>query len=519
LFETSTGGGFMITDILELGEQTTVRGQVVVVGSGIAGAEVATYLARHGRDVVLVESGRDRFEPSIQALNEVIFVGKRHRELNPNSYYHQYLPPELRGVSRVRQLGGTSNIWTGKWTPFQPLDFEGRPWVANSGWPIRYEDLQEHYQSTAKDYGIGDLDEEAKRPEIKGLRNTMAAAGLKVISFYWQQTPTRTAIHFGEEMRRSENLRVLLGATATELRLDESGQRVTSVICRSLEGREVSVEGDTIILAMGAFETARLLLSSDRQVSGGIGNQHGLVGRFYTDHPKHHRGYLRPASLVQHYAPELQFRPKPRFSVCFALDDATQREHQLLQHTLFLEPIYERLVQRVWRTLQGRSAYRDNNGTIAMYRVNFVTEQAPHQDSRLRLGTERDALGQRKLEVDWRLSDHDYRSIAKTLELLTQRIAEVGLGTFEFGDDPPRLDGMTDAAHQMGTTRMANRPEEGVVDIDCRVFGTDNLYIASSSVFPAGPKYSPTFTILALARRLGQHLLKTTSVSPVTLSV
>ncbi|NJL42115.1 MAG: FAD-dependent oxidoreductase, partial [Leptolyngbyaceae cyanobacterium SM1_4_3] len=63
----------MITDILELGEQTKLRGQVVVLGSGIAGAEVATHLARHGRDVVLVESGRDRFEPSIQALNDVIF--------------------------------------------------------------------------------------------------------------------------------------------------------------------------------------------------------------------------------------------------------------------------------------------------------------------------------------------------------------------------------------------------------------------------------------------------------------
>jgi len=63
----------------------------------------------------------------------------------------------------------------------------------------------------------------------------------------------------------------------------------------------------------------------------------------------------------------------------------------------------------------------------------------------------------------------------------------------------------------MGTTRMASRPEEGVVDPNCRVFGTDNLYVASSAVFPTGPSYSPTFTILALARRLGQHLLEMTS--------
>ena len=69
----------MITDILDLGEQTNLRGQAVVVGSGIAGTEVATHLARHGQEVILLESGRRQFDPSIQALNDVIFLGKRHQ--------------------------------------------------------------------------------------------------------------------------------------------------------------------------------------------------------------------------------------------------------------------------------------------------------------------------------------------------------------------------------------------------------------------------------------------------------
>ena len=66
---------------------------------------------------------------------------------------------------------------------------------------------------------------------------------------------------------------------------------------------------------------------------------------------------------------------------------------------------------------------------------------------------------------------------------------------------------MTDAAHQMGTTRMSRRPEDGVVDADCRVWNVENLYVAGSAVFPTGPSYSPTFTILALARRLADHLI------------
>ena len=501
----------MITDILDMGEQTQLRGQVVVLGSGIAGAEVATHLARHGRDVVLVESGRERFDPTIQALNDVVFLGKRHRELNPDSYYHRYLPPELRGVSRVRQFGGTSNVWTGKWKYLQPIDFEGRSWVANSGWPIRFEDLLAHYRSAAKDYGFGDLEAEAVRPEIVTLRSKLAANGLKMSSFYWEQSPTRTAIRFGDEMRRSETLRVVLGATATELQLDEAGQRVTAVVCRSLEGKELRVEGDTVVLATGAFEAARLLLASDRQIPGGIGNAHDLVGRFYTDHPKHHTGSLHPGPLARQYAHELQYAPKPRFCICFALDDATQQQHQLLEHVLYLKPIYENRRDWLGRVLRGRPACRDGNGEIAAYRVKFVTEQVPQTASRIKLGTARDALGQRQLEVDWCFTDHDRQSMATTLDLLTQRFAAAGLGTFNFGDDPPSLETMTDAAHQMGTTRMANSPEAGVVDTNCRVFGTENLYVASSAVFPTGPSYSPTFTILALARRLGEHLLQTTA--------
>ena len=502
----------MITDILNLGEQTKLKSQVVVLGSGIAGAEIATHLARHGREVILLESGRDRFEPSIQALNDVIFLGKRHRELNPNSYYHRYLPPELRGVSRVRQFGGTSNVWTGKWKYLQPSDFEARPWVENSGWPIDFEELLEHYRSAAKDYGFGDLEAEAMRPEIVELRDQIAIHGLKMSSFYWEQTPTRTAVRFGEEMRSSKNLQVVLGATATELKLDASCQRITGVACRSLEGRELLVEGDTVILATGAFESARLLLASDGQLPHGIGNAHDLVGRFYTDHPKHHTGTLNPGNLVRQYARELQYAPKPRFCICFALDDATQREKKLLEHVLYIKPIYEKPVQSLWRIVRGRPVCRDDLGAIANYRVKFVTEQFPHKKSRLKLGTERDALGQRKLEVDWCFTDCDRRSMAQTLQLLTERFAAAELGTFEFGNEPPNLENMTDAAHQMGTTRMASCPEEGVVDTDCRVFGTENLYVASSAVFPTGPSYSPTFTILALARRLGQHLLQKTAV-------
>jgi choline dehydrogenase-like flavoprotein len=55
---------------------------------------------------------------------------------------------------------------------------------------------------------------------------------------------------------------------------------------------------------------------------------------------------------------------------------------------------------------------------------------------------------------------------------------------------------------------MARDPREGVVDSDCRVFGTANLYVAGGSVFPTGGHANPTWMYLALALRLAGHLVR-----------
>jgi choline dehydrogenase-like flavoprotein len=63
-----------------------------------------------------------------------------------------------------------------------------------------------------------------------------------------------------------------------------------------------------------------------------------------------------------------------------------------------------------------------------------------------------------------------------------------------------------DGYHQLGTTRMGLDPKTSVVDKDCRVHGIDNLYVASSSVFPTGGHANPTLLATALGVRLAEHL-------------
>ncbi len=106
----------------------------------------------------------------------------------------------------------------------------------------------------------------------------------------------------------------------------------------------------------------------------------------------------------------------------------------------------------------------------------FFSEQAPNPDSRVTLAAETDALGLRKVRLDWRLSDLDRTNLQRSLELLGAELGGAGLGRvrIEYRDED-----IVGSYHHMGTTRMHTDPKQGVVDANCRVHGMDNLYIAA----------------------------------------
>ena len=61
----------------------------------------------------------------------------------------------------------------------------------------------------------------------------------------------------------------------------------------------------------------------------------------------------------------------------------------------------------------------------------------------------------------------------------------------------------------MGTCRMAADPKGGVVDKDLKYFKSKNLYVCDGSVIPVLSEKHPTLTIMALAHRLAERLIKT----------
>ncbi len=53
---------------------------------------------------------------------------------------------------------------------------------------------------------------------------------------------------------------------------------------------------------------------------------------------------------------------------------------------------------------------------------------------------------------------------------------------------------------------MVHSPQQGVIDADCKLHGVENLYLVGGSVFPTCGYANPTFTLVAMALRLADHL-------------
>jgi choline dehydrogenase-like flavoprotein len=143
--------------------------------------------------------------------------------------------------------------------------------------------------------------------------------------------------------------------------------------------------------------------------------------------------------------------------------------------------------------------------------VTMESEQAPNPDSRVLLVQERDALGMRRVALDWRLAEIDHRTVRTVAQAIALELGRLGVGRLELGpwildEGQSWPDDLTPSHHHLGTTRMAADPRHGVVDRDCRVFGSGNLYVAGSSVFVTGGFANPTVNLVALTLRLAEHL-------------
>ena len=116
--------------------------------------------------------------------------------------------------------------------------------------------------------------------------------------------------------------------------------------------------------------------------------------------------------------------------------------------------------------------------------MRFFLEQQPNYESRLYLSDEWDELKMPIACLDWKFREADFTGFRNFAEKLSLILQTYKIGQLALSEKDYEMQFLQDASHQMGTTRMAGKAEEGVVDNNCKVFDVDNLYVVGSSSFP-----------------------------------
>jgi len=160
------------------------------------------------------------------------------------------------------------------------------------------------------------------------------------------------------------------------------------------------------------------------------------------------------------------------------------------------------------REMMALTGFGELSGRLPIDSLMLYLEHAPHRQSRIRLGTERDPLGLSRLVVEWRPDSLVAHTISQLMNIFAGASGGLGRARVRHEIVPAAFQNHTGSlsAHPSGTTRMSEDPVNGVVDVNCRIHRLENLYVAGSSVFPTGGFANPTLTIVALALRLSHHL-------------
>lgn len=144
---------------------------------------------------------------------------------------------------------------------------------------------------------------------------------------------------------------------------------------------------------------------------------------------------------------------------------------------------------------------------LAVYQV---IEQAPEPERRITLSAAKDDFGLPLPRLHWFISERELDSMRRTQDVLAAAFQRAGTGRLVTTEDLARTDTHAHihptAHHHLGTTRMNAEARHGVVDGDCRVHGTPNLFVTGTSIFPTGGYINPTLTAIALTVRLADHV-------------
>ena len=484
----------MITDFNNNEYNNTSEYDYCISGAGAAGIALALKLAENGNKVALFEGGDKEYSQ----VSQDIYKGNVTEQ---NPYWLD--------LYRLRFLGGTTNHWAGRCRPFMEYDFEEKQINGLPGWPISFGEMNRFLPQAKSILELEEID------TFKIVENTHIESEYFEPDVY-ASSSIKFRDRFSEVLEQHPNIDLYLNANLVDIQLEDNLSTIKHFVIQNYNQKKQSFTAPHYIIAMGAIENARILLNCDSQISSGIGNQTNMVGKCFMEHLNIRLGEFVSNKAVWGDSQSMQFMTSPKLAKQMNtglsnITFGTVKQIKAYGRTAEIKALFNKLSCQLGVSEHLQFLYKHD--CIGEGVISTLCEQFPFKDSKLTLIDEKDRFGLRRVELDWHLSQNDIDSIRNMSIAIAEEFAENNLGRVKlspFITDSSQKIEISGHAHQMGTTRMSASEEFGVVDENCKVHETDNLYIAGSSVFSTGGAVNPTMPLLQLTFRLAEHL---TSIS------
>ncbi|SNZ19068.1 GMC family oxidoreductase [Cohaesibacter gelatinilyticus] len=502
---------------------------VVIIGTGAGGGVLANELAKKGVSVVALEAG-GRYLPEDYINDEWESFGQLAWTDPRTTSGDWRVAKDFSGLPAwiVKAVGGTTTHWAGASLRFQDHEWKaattyGKVEGANLlDWPIEAEEMAPWYDKAEKKLGVTRTN---GWPGLPGNNNyKVFEAGAKALG-YKEVSTGRMAIMSHEngdrtmcqqtgfcfqgckwgakwsaaytdipEGEATGNLEVRERAHVARILHNEAG-KVSGVEYYDADGKLQMQKARVVCLAGNSFESPRLLLNSASSMfPDGLANSSGQVGRNYMRHMTGsvYATFDKPvrmwrgttmAGIIQD---EAKHDPSRGFVGGYEMETLSLGIPFM---AAFLDP-------GAW----GREFTTALDSYENMAGMWLVGEDMPQETNRVTLNM--DVKDQHGLPVaNVHFDDHP-NDIAMRQHAYKQGMAVYeAVGATRVFPTPPYP-----STHNLGTNRMSEKPEDGVVNKWGQSHEITNLFISDGSQFTTGAAVNPTLTIVALAIRQADYL-------------
>ena len=489
---------------------------IIIIGSGIGGATIASALAGSDASVLILERGEQLPDTPHARSSASIFLDGHYRPkeqwldghgapFNPGNYYY---------------IGGNSKFFGAVFYRYRAEDFEAMEHFGGTSpaWPFSYDELEPWYCKAEHLFNVrGSTDNDPSEPrhsrpyafspvpdepDMAAHRQKLAAQGLNVSSLplgvdieQWLkggQTPwdafpdTRSGKMDAEncplaKALMSNNVMLQTGARVETLESSADGKTIVAVNAL-INGERHRLTPKIVILSAGAINSAALLLrSGNSRFPTGLANSSDQVGRNFMNHniaavvvmnpfEKNRSVYQKTLAINDYYLSDGKGGlPLGHVQLVGKIDG------NILKANIKSVPkfILKQMAQRT-------------------YDWSYICEDLPNPESRVRVNGS-------QIVLDWK------RSNMEALERLDKVMRE----KFRAAGYPIIMRKMFDKrtpSHQCGTLIMGADPATSVLDPYCKTWDHENLYVVDASFTPTSAAVNPVLTIAAQALRVGEHL-------------